>query len=497
MNLIIKDTNGSIKEVEVTANMNIEVQPGQQFFFTGATSSDFSVSGDNKDLRLSLVDENGETINIGMAGLAEHISENDPSDPFSLTTALGVSTTREGDAEIQEIVNNPELEVGEMIDNLKEALAQSNTGADKDGVVIDDFGSLADLSKASEAGAELETSEPIIVEESRQQDVTPAKARASRDSNESPEREEEDQEEEPEEEDDIIVEDTASEPVVVDEHSISENTIAEDTRDAIPENTIDEQVITEAKAEDTTAEDTKGDTAEDTTPEDTTEAKAEDTIAEVVNVESSPEETTAEDTNDAIAEDTTDNVVNSPAKPEETVAEDTIDAIAEDTTSEDTVDAIDEDTTAENTTDAVVEDTVDETQSFTNSENDDTSVIPEMDLGDGIDKLNIDFDDAIDISNIAQNIDNVEIIDTTNGVDQTVTIDLESVVDMTDSDNELVFIGDDGDVIDFSKSEEWTKSEGTKTVDGVDGDFNEYVSTTNPDVTVFVNEEVEVIPSDL
>ena len=203
MNLIIKDTNGSIKEVEVTANMNIEVQPGQQFFFTGATSSDFSVSGDNKDLRLSLVDENGETVNIGMAGLAEQISENDPTDPFSLTTALGVSTTREGDAEIQEIVNNPELEVGEMIDNLKEALAQSNTGADKDGVVIDDFGALADLSKASAADAELETSEPIIVEESRQQDVTPAKERASRGSSEASENEDfEDEEDEPIEEDD-------------------------------------------------------------------------------------------------------------------------------------------------------------------------------------------------------------------------------------------------------------------------------------------------------
>ena len=112
MKLIIKETDSSITELEVIKGMKLDIQPGQQFFFMGATSSDFSLSGDNKDLRLTLVDENGETINIAMPGLAGYISENDPNDAFSLITALGVSTTRDGDREIEEIVNEPELEVG-------------------------------------------------------------------------------------------------------------------------------------------------------------------------------------------------------------------------------------------------------------------------------------------------------------------------------------------------------------------------------------------------
>ena len=108
MNLIIKETSGRIREVEVTEDMNLDVREGEQFFFTEAISSNFSLSGDNKDVRLTLVDLDGKTINIGMPGLGDFITKNDPNDPFSLTTALGVSTTREGDAEIAEIVNEIE-----------------------------------------------------------------------------------------------------------------------------------------------------------------------------------------------------------------------------------------------------------------------------------------------------------------------------------------------------------------------------------------------------
>ena len=201
MKMIIKDTNGEIREVEVTADINIDVQPGQQLFFTGATSSDVSISGNNTDVRLTLVDENGETVSIGMPGLAEQISLNDPMDPFSLTTALGVSTTREGDDEIEKIVSDPELEVGEMIDQLKVALAQSHS-ADKDGVLIDDFGSLVDISDSSAANTDQLSSEQFPTVSNTVQDIKLTKARASR-----PEDEDTDEEEDTEEneEDDVDV----------------------------------------------------------------------------------------------------------------------------------------------------------------------------------------------------------------------------------------------------------------------------------------------------
>ena len=204
MKMIIKDTNGSIQEVEVTKDMQVDVQPGQQFFFTGADDSSFTLSDDNKDMRLNLTDENGETINISMPGLAEQISANDPTDPFSLTTALGVSTTREGDAEIAEIVNNPELEVGEMIDNLKEALAQSNSGADNDGVVLDDFGSIQDNAAATQADGETLETQEVIAEDNTEAVVQAPKARSSR----PEEREEEEDEEENEEEEEIVLDTT-------------------------------------------------------------------------------------------------------------------------------------------------------------------------------------------------------------------------------------------------------------------------------------------------
>ncbi len=79
-----------------------------------------------------------------------------------------------------------------------------------------------------------------------------------------------------------------------------------------------------------------------------------------------------------------------------------------------------------------------------------------------------------------------------NDTDQEVTIDLQDVIDMTDDDNDLVFVGDDGDVINLSDSADWVKSDTTTTVDGVDGDFNEYVSSTDASVSVFIENDISV-----
>jgi hypothetical protein len=106
------------------------------------------------------------------------------------------------------------------------------------------------------------------------------------------------------------------------------------------------------------------------------------------------------------------------------------------------------------------------------------------------DVLAID-DDMIDFDTIARNANDVEVVDLENGKDQTLELDFDDVVDMTDGDNDLVFVGDDGDVINFEDSDEWTKSEGTKTVDGVDGNFNEYVNNNDSNISVFIEEDIQ------
>ncbi len=229
MKMIIKDVNGDIREVEVTENMDINVEQGEQFFFTGAASSEIAVFGDNKDVKLNLVDENGETISIGMIGLAEHINANDPSDSFSLTTALGVSTTREGDAEIAEIVNDPELEVGNMIEQLKEALSKSNSGADNDGVVIDDFASLIELSESSAVNAEQLTTDQFNSIENSRDENKASNQRASR----SDEVDEEDEEDEDESK--IIYNDEIKEDVEV----IKEEKVVESTPEIVEEEIVE------------------------------------------------------------------------------------------------------------------------------------------------------------------------------------------------------------------------------------------------------------------
>jgi len=136
------------------------------------------------------------------------------------------------------------------------------------------------------------------------------------------------------------------------------------------------------------------------------------------------------------------------------------------------------------------------TSSVTSTENNggDTSEITVNSGNDGITTVSFDDEDSIDLSTVQVGGEDVNLIDMDN--DSVNHVDLDSIIDITDDDNDLVFVGDDGDIIDFGTSEEWTKSEGTKEVEGVDGDFTEYVNTSNPDVSVFVNDDIDVIQTD-
>ena len=117
-----------------------------------------------------------------------------------------------------------------------------------------------------------------------------------------------------------------------------------------------------------------------------------------------------------------------------------------------------------------------------------------IDGGTGFDILDLSKDADIDLSNIASRVSNVELIDINDSSNQKVTIDFSDIVDLTDDDNELVFIGNDGDVIDFSDNTDWQlNGNETKKVDGVDGDFKEYVSTQGGvSVSIFIEDDIDV-----
>ena len=62
-------------------------------------------------------------------------------------------------------------------------------------------------------------------------------------------------------------------------------------------------------------------------------------------------------------------------------------------------------------------------------------------MGTGYDTLSLDDEDTIDLADIAQRVDNIEVIDLDNGEDQHLKLDLDDIVDITDSDNDLVIKG--------------------------------------------------------
>jgi hypothetical protein len=100
-----------------------------------------------------------------------------------------------------------------------------------------------------------------------------------------------------------------------------------------------------------------------------------------------------------------------------------------------------------------------------------------------------DGEDSIEITHIA---DDVALIDMKNNTAD--ALDLDAII-TSEEEQDLVFVGNDGDVIDFGESKEWTASTESTTVDGVEGSFTEYTSTSS-DISVFVNDKIETIHTD-
>ena len=80
-----------------------------------------------------------------------------------------------------------------------------------------------------------------------------------------------------------------------------------------------------------------------------------------------------------------------------------------------------------------------------------------IDGGDGTDTLMIS-DSVLDFSNITNGtIENIERLDLSNNIDQTVSLNLRDVLDMTGTDNVLEVTGEAGDIVTIN-AHGWTEN---------------------------------------
>ncbi|MDP2077651.1 MAG: hypothetical protein Q8J85_06355, partial [Sulfuricurvum sp.] len=115
-----------------------------------------------------------------------------------------------------------------------------------------------------------------------------------------------------------------------------------------------------------------------------------------------------------------------------------------------------------------------------------------IDGGTGTDTLILTAGTDINFANLGDIIKNIEIIDlgagTEAGGNHSLTnLSLQDVIDMTDSNNNLIILGDAGDTVDFLNSNGWVK--GTSSTEIVNGSFHtldHYTNTIDPTVLVKV-----------
>ncbi len=156
MKIIIRSSNGDLREQEVTQDMNFTPTQGEHLYFTGVESYQFQLVNDNSTMNVYFMTNDGEKINIVLNDMAELIQQNNPMDPFSVDTIFGVSTNAQGDQQIDAALHNPEFESGEIIEALKEALSLDGSTV-AGGAIIDDFQAMLDNMEATAAGGPEDT----------------------------------------------------------------------------------------------------------------------------------------------------------------------------------------------------------------------------------------------------------------------------------------------------------------------------------------------------
>ncbi|RXJ83195.1 immunoglobulin-like domain-containing protein, partial [Arcobacter sp. CECT 8985] len=148
LNLIIKETDGSYNVVTVKEDMVITPTAGQQFYFDNYSGSKYTFNLVNGDKSIELIINDDPTVKIVFNDMVDLISKQEDG---AEKTVLSVIDNPTGIYDLQNTVMNTNNSSDDVINSLKEMLADSSLGS-KDGVVIDDFGSLSSALDAAAAG---------------------------------------------------------------------------------------------------------------------------------------------------------------------------------------------------------------------------------------------------------------------------------------------------------------------------------------------------------
>ncbi|MGB7400953.1 MAG: cadherin repeat domain-containing protein, partial [Arcobacter sp.] len=149
MNLIIKQPNGSYREIEVNKNTTFTPKEGEQYFLDNSKNPGYALNLIDGESSIQLVLGTNPKLKLTFDGMADLIKSNGEENK----TVLSVIYDKEGMTDLKETVLNPDFKSDDIIKDLEARLDENLTNADKpNGVIIDDFGSLASAMEASAAG---------------------------------------------------------------------------------------------------------------------------------------------------------------------------------------------------------------------------------------------------------------------------------------------------------------------------------------------------------
>jgi Ca2+-binding RTX toxin-like protein len=114
-----------------------------------------------------------------------------------------------------------------------------------------------------------------------------------------------------------------------------------------------------------------------------------------------------------------------------------------------------------------------------------------IDGGKGLDTLIIDENVTLDLSIVSDKISNIEILDLNQG-DQNITLHVDDVLKVTDTDNLLRIVGDSNDTINLD-SAEWKLGSFKTDAETGHGNVMEYISQADPTVTIEIDDDITII----
>ncbi|RXJ80097.1 immunoglobulin-like domain-containing protein [Arcobacter sp. F2176] len=155
MNLIIKQPNGSYREIEVNKNTTFTPKEGEQYFLDNSKNPGYALNLIDGESTIQLTLGTNPKLKLTFNGMADLIKSNGEVNK----TVLSVIYDKEGVTDLKETVLNPDFKSDDIIKDLEARFDENLANADKPyGVIIDDFGSLASAMEASAAGEVLSDS---------------------------------------------------------------------------------------------------------------------------------------------------------------------------------------------------------------------------------------------------------------------------------------------------------------------------------------------------